>query len=978
MKIRTKFLFISLFIVIIPALVTGSIYINNFQSKIQMIVEEDLRDMNSTSAYYVQDYVADQKHELEIMAQLKEFQYVLRYPDDTNALRQLNKDTVQGILKLNCSTKDDLLFQALVDKNNQVIATSTGVSEGTTASLSYDMSTVEEGSYIITNENQDTLDIRGPYIRINIPIYQDGNYAGYISQVVDLKLLDRYLSTAQKFDSGRIIVFRKTGEILATTEKKVNGENKEFFTDNKLGFWENKFKEDPYHGFVDYISKDGRRNGFYEYIGVLDAYVISTISWNEVHSTSQETLFANFMFILLFGIFCLVLSYYVFSNMWHPMKHLLKSIKEIANNNYKARFKYYGNDEFREIADAFNSLTETVERNQNEINSLISNVPGGVFKCAFDKKQQKWKYEFVSTGFLEIMKCPEENMEEILSGSIYGTMLEEDRQQVSKYLNENMKVNSELTIEYRVKNYSDEVIWISSRCTMLEEESCQIIYGVITDITHEKKIQEDLRQTERKNQMLIDFCVDITFEYDIEKDYMSFSEKMVTFAGLSTEMKDAKRMLLDEGMIFEEDIPAVKKFYYDLFEKDAAIAEIRFRHLDGSYHWVKLNGSPLKDKDGNVVKLIGVVSDINKEKEALKHFMVLSQLDMLTNVLNKTSTEKHINECIDVLSDKKHALLMMDIDDFKDINDTFGHIIGDSVLKEFTANLQRIFRTSDIIGRVGGDEFMVFMRDIKDVHIIEKKCNEILKLFKGEIMENLDHSSLSGSIGIALYPDDGSNYQDLYEKADKALYHAKKHGKSQYVYFNEIGNTIVKEENVITKKDVSKIDTIETFEGQLIKYVFRELYVSKNIDKTIEQILSVIGVHLKVSRAYIFENNEDDSEITNTYEWCSPGIRQMKDELQHVSIEQRGLLRNKYDDNGVFYLENIEDVKDNPVYYNFVASQDIKSMLHCSMEDNGVYKGFIGFDECTQNRKWTLEELDLLRIIANIITVFLMKYRKEN
>lgn len=576
------------------------------------------------------------------------------------------------------------------------------------------------------------------------------------------------------------------------------------------------------------------------------------------------------------------------------------------------------------------------------------------------------------------MHYSEEDIDGILNGDIYGTILEEDRDIIRDYLYENMKVSAELTVEYRVKNKDGEIIWISSRNTMTEEDNRKIIYGVITDITHEKKIQEELRQIERKNQMLIDFCVDITFEYDIEKDHMSFSEKMISFSGLFNEIDNAKKMLIDEGLVFEGDIPVLENFYHDLFEHDSVTAELRFRHADGSYHWVKLNGSPLKDKDGNTVKLIGVVSDINKEKEVLKHFMVLSQLDMLTNVLNKTSTEKHINECIEVLSDKKHALLMMDIDDFKDINDTFGHIIGDSVLKEFTSNIQRIFRTSDIIGRVGGDEFMVFMRDIKDVHIIEKKCKEILNLFDSGIVENLNNTNLSGSIGIALYPNDGKSYQELYEKADKALYHAKKHGKSQFVYYDQVENKNVTDEQNLDKKDVSVIETVESFEGHLIKYIINQLYTCVDFDKTIQHILSVIGLHMKVSRVYIIEINEDNSELRNTYEWCSPGIRPMKESLQHVTVKERGLLKSTFDNHGLYYLDDIEKLKDNKVYYNYVAGQDIKSLLHCSMVENGEYRGFIGFDECIQNRKWTDKELELFRAIANVITVFLLKYRKDN
>ena len=120
---------------------------------------------------------------------------------------------------------------------------------------------------------------------------------------------------------------------------------------------------------------------------------------------------------------------------------------------------------------------------------------------------------------------------------------------------------------------------------------------------------------------------------------------------------------------------------------------------------------------------------------------------------------------------------MLDVDNFKQINDTYGHLVGDEVLHHIGEELKRCFRKYDVVGRVGGDEFLVFMKGIPGLEIAKKGAAKILKIF----VENENAlRSVSASIGVALYPRDGQNFKNLYQKADEALYRAKQTGKNRY------------------------------------------------------------------------------------------------------------------------------------------------------------------------------------------------------
>ena len=160
-----------------------------------------------------------------------------------------------------------------------------------------------------------------------------------------------------------------------------------------------------------------------------------------------------------------------------------------------------------------------------------------------------------------------------------------------------------------------------------------------------------------------------------------------------------------------------------------------------------------------------------------------SEQDSLTKLFNRRALEIRISEVIKHSDkDQTHAFLFFDIDYFKSVNDRFGHATGDKTLISFAQKLETVFRKDDIVGRIGGDEFVVFMRNVPNKEDVEKKARSMQAL---SVMMKNEKQKISCSTGIALYPKAGENFGALYKAADKALYRVKENGRGSHAFYEE-------------------------------------------------------------------------------------------------------------------------------------------------------------------------------------------------
>ena len=332
------------------------------------------------------------------------------------------------------------------------------------------------------------------------------------------------------------------------------------------------------------------------------------------------------------------------------------------------------------------------------------------------------------------------------------------------------------------------------------QEICIMIAGIIVIIIlisifisfrmkmrNQERILKKAQIQEERYRILAEISNDILFEYDIFSDQMVYSDKYTENFGRKATIERFAELKEEVQYVYKEDVFAFENFCKLLGgEKQKLEAEYRMKRSSGDYVWCYVCGQTIYDSMNNPVKVVGKLSNIDIQKREVEKLQFKAEMDAMTRIYNKVATKERINNFIkNSRNQDKHALLIVDMDNFKKINDTFGHLKGDEVLKEGVGHLKNMFRGDDIIGRIGGDEFVVFMSNVTSREDIVNKAKSIGKAFRKTYSEDGEEVTVSASIGISIFPMDGDDYEELLDKSDKALYEVKKNGKNGFCFYHE-------------------------------------------------------------------------------------------------------------------------------------------------------------------------------------------------
>lgn len=229
--------------------------------------------------------------------------------------------------------------------------------------------------------------------------------------------------------------------------------------------------------------------------------------------------------------------------------------------------------------------------------------------------------------------------------------------------------------------------------------------------------------------------------------------------------------------------------------------DLEILRQDGQYYWVSINGRIFYWQEDDSIRLITYRRNIDEQKKRESQLLDEATIDSLTGIRNRASTEQGIEMLLRQSSDmERHLLIMIDIDYFKEVNDTFGHDYGDNVLLSSARLIQDLFRSDDIVGRIGGDEFMVLMKHARNDEIITEKLNALNACLSREISNGNKHLHVSASIGAAIFPSDGMTLKDLYQNADSALYTVKAAGRNGNARFEKQ----IKDSSIANSRDISE------------------------------------------------------------------------------------------------------------------------------------------------------------------------------
>lgn len=621
---------------------------------------------------------------------------------------------------------------------------------------------------------------------------------------------------------------------------------------------------------------------------------------------------------------------------------------------------------------------------------LCDNIPGGIFKCLFDEELTLLE---MSAGFLSMTGYSYEEVEHDLHNSLRSLIQPDDLAEALKTVREQLRHGNTKEIQYRLIHKDGHYINVIDKGTLLlDEQGRQAFYCIVIDITREKKIEEELRLSLERYQIIINQTNDVVFEWDFRNNTFLTSNTWEKKFGKNLPMsaKGVDNIFIhpENSPINPNDFDEVKSCIRDIQARIPYIEKkLRLKDASGRYIWCKMRLTQQFAPDGTPLKVIGALSDIDREFQKSQTLKRKAEQDALTGMYNKITSHSLIRSYLQDKPDEVSALMIIDIDNFKSINDTLGHLYGDAVLTELSRVMRRSFRDADILGRVGGDEFIVFLKGISSVDNARLNAEKVLRLFSELRSKGKIDTFISCSIGVALYPIDGEDFTTLYRSADHALYQAKKEGKNRYAIYGSQSLKHLYPKNYPQACSETEIDTpagTTSEKAEILEYIFHVLYNTKDLKHGISAILEMVGRHFDVSRVYIFENSDNSLYCRNTFEWCNEGVESQLDALQTVSYEDDlgGNFLANFNEDNIFYCSDITKLP--KLQYELLNKQNIKSLLQCAITDDGEMRGFVGFDECRQNRLWTKGQIDVLTLISEILSTFLLKrraserYRREN
>lgn len=280
----------------------------------------------------------------------------------------------------------------------------------------------------------------------------------------------------------------------------------------------------------------------------------------------------------------------------------------------------------------------------------------------------------------------------------------------------------------------------------------------------------------------------LIFEYQFSPKRLQFFGNTKEMFGMDIDVMHGEAVYEVYQYIHEDDASVrgrIHKFYDD--DTPQFSAEVRVRNSEGVYGWFRISGMLVKDmRDGSNQKFIGKVENADQEIADEKNLVQRAENDLLTGVLNKKTMEEKVSKCLGNIQDNYHYIFfMVDLDNFKNVNDNLGHIMGDKAIVDTADKLSQIFPNNAYIGRLGGDEFAVCAAyDAFDeeslLEYVRKKAEKICEVNRRTYISGDKAISISSSVGIALAPDFAQDFETIYKMADDALYLSKNGGKNCY------------------------------------------------------------------------------------------------------------------------------------------------------------------------------------------------------
>lgn len=531
-------------------------------------------------------------------------------------------------------------------------------------------------------------------------------------------------------------------------------------------------------------------------------------------------------------------------------------------------------------------------------------------------------------------------------------------------------VNTYMTITSKI-NYEIIIVIFILECLILLS---LFFYHIATNKANTKLLLD-----QEKYNILLNHSGGDIWEYDIKTDTLKKSNKNGGFYYGSDYIESYTSYTIENDIIHPDDLNKYNEFCHHLKTgKEEIRSMFRARDNSGEYVWFEILGITLYE-NSIPTTIIGTTTNIDSRQKEYQELKQHAEEDPLTKLYNRVAAESKINSIITNSEfNHMHAFCMIDIDNFKSLNDNLGHTFGDAVLIEFSSRLNILLSDNDFAFRIGGDEFAVFLNNIPSTEYAESVCKKICSIFNELLLGKDNPCDISGSIGISLYPTHGTNFDELFAMADIALYHSKDLGKDCYSLYSKktMGELTI---SPYEHKKANSRETHILFDNSLLSNVIDVLFDAKDLSFTINFILSLIGNYYNIDSIGICEYTSGSKTIVNTYQWQAQDQGDITDCLYEVGREESELYAYyKTTKTGVFYCRDIHSLDCRyPAFIDSLKNRKIQSFIQCATVDSGNYTGYIYANIGKDKKQLEKHEIDTISFISKIIGGYIRKLRSE-
>jgi len=341
-------------------------------------------------------------------------------------------------------------------------------------------------------------------------------------------------------------------------------------------------------------------------------------------------------------------------------------------------------------------------------------------------------------------------------------------------------------LEFRAIHKDGHSVWIYPSVSPIFHKGVLTSgMAIVFDITERKKLEEAVKKSEERYRTILEEIQDNYFETDLAGNFTFVNDSMCRAMGYSEEELIGMNY---RTLAAKEDIEVVYQDFNRVYRTGETMKGLSYKFIqkNGSVGFGELSVSAIKDEEGNVVGFRGVARDVTERKRLERELNDIATHDFLTGLPNRLLLQDRLNVALAGAGRNKTklAVMMLDLDRFKVVNDTFGHSLGDKVLMAAGERLISMVRKSDTVARVGGDEFLVLLPKIAAVEDCLKVARKILESFRKPFVINSYKIRITTSVGFAVYPDDGEDSEALMRNADIAMYWVKERGRDNYASYS--------------------------------------------------------------------------------------------------------------------------------------------------------------------------------------------------